>query len=240
VYQREMVLYTRNRSLRCWFTMNLDGTERAKLTDDPGFYEDSVAVSPDGQKIAFSRYNRSSDIFVMDADGANLGNLTTTGRVDEFEADWSPDGQKLAFTSYRFTGFEGMAARAAESHEKGTFTPEALTPESLAREASGSKDSTAGPGGEPQEDVEVSVINVDGTQRRDLTASRAYDAAPAFSPSGNKIVFSKMTFDSMSERSDLVVMRADGTNKRQITDTPKAFEYGADWQPIPEETATLD
>ncbi len=28
-------------------------------------------------------------------------------------------------------------------------------------------------------------------------------------------------------------MRADGTNKRQITDSPRTFEYGADWQPIP-------
>ncbi len=27
-------------------------------------------------------------------------------------------------------------------------------------------------------------------------------------------------------------MRADGTNKRQITDTPRAFEYEADWQPL--------
>lgn len=33
-------------------------------------------------------------------------------------------------------------------------------------------------------------------------------------------------------------MRAGGTNKRQITDSPRTFEYGADWQPIPEETAT--
>ncbi len=45
-----------------------------------------------------------------------------------------------------------------------------------------------------------------------------------------------MTFDGRSEQSELVVMRSDGTNKRQITDTPRAFEFGADWQPAPETT----
>ncbi len=207
------------------FTMKLDGTGLTKLTDDPGFWEDSVAVSPDGGKIAFSRYNRSSEIFVMDADGSDIANVTKTGRVDEFGADWSPDGRKIAFTSYRFSGMEGLAA---EARDGGTSAPDALGPESLAREASEPKDHT----GEPQEDVEVSVMNADGTGRRDLTAGRAYDVLPAFSPSGNRIVFSRMTFDERSEKSELVVMRADGANKRQITDTPRAFEYGADWQPL--------
>jgi TolB protein len=221
------------------FAVKLDGSGLTKLTDDPGFYEESVAVSPNGQKIAFTRYNRSSEIFVMNADGSDPENLTRTGRVDEFGSDWSPDGGTLAFTSYRFSGFEGLAAEAEDS---GTFAPEALGPESLAREASEPKESTAGPEGEPQEDVEVTVINADGTGRRDLTASRAFDASPAFSPNGNKIVFSRMSFgeSEMSGKSDLVVMSADGANKRQITDTPRAFEFEADWQPIPPETAELD
>lgn len=81
-------------------------------------------------------------------------------------------------------------------------------------------------------------MNDDGTGRKDLTAGRAYDVSPAFSPDGRRIVFSKMTFGQRSERSELVVMRANGTNKRQITDTPRAFEYGADWQSLPEITPT--
>ena len=77
------------------------------------------------------------------------------------------------------------------------------------------------------------MINADGTGRKDLTVGRVFDAAPAFSPDGIRIVFAKMTFDERSERSDLFVMRSDGSNKRQITDTLRAFDYGADWQPIP-------
>jgi len=85
----------------------------------------------------------------------------------------------------------------------------------------------------PDEDVEVSVINADGSGRENLTASRAYDILPAFSPSGDEIVFSRVIFDRRSERSALFVMGSDGANKRQITDTPRAFEYEADWQPVP-------
>ena len=206
------------------FKINLDGTGLTKLTNDAMLFKDSVAVSPDGEKIAYSRYNRSSDIFLMNADGSEPTNLTKTGRVDEFEADWSPSADRLAFTSYRFSGMMGVAARAADALEEGASAPDAL-----AREAIGSKESVA----EPTEDVEVSVINADGTGRRDLTAGRAFDVSPAFSPDGTRIVFAKMTFDGRSERSDLFVMRSDGSNKRQITDTPRAFEYGADWQPLP-------
>ena len=99
----------------------------------------------------------------------------------------------------------------------------------MVREASGTKESTAEP--EFEEDVEVSVINADGTGRENLTAGRAYDVLPAFSPSGDQIVFSKVTFDRRSERAKLFVMGSDGANKTQITDTQRGFEYEADWQP---------
>jgi len=68
------------------------------------------------------------------------------------------------------------------------------------------------------------MINADGTGRENLTASRAYDVLPAFSPSGDEIVFSRVTFDRGSESSELVVVGSDGANKTQITDTPRAFE----------------
>ncbi len=104
------------------FTQKIGETTSTKVTDDPGFIEDSVAVSPDGQRIAYSRFSnsRSSDVLVMGADGSDPINLTKTRRVEEFEVDWSPDGEKLAFPSYRFSWSEvGLAARAAEAQEGG-------------------------------------------------------------------------------------------------------------------------
>jgi Tol biopolymer transport system component len=219
------------------FTKKIGVPGSTRLTESPRVFEDSVAVSPDlvDQEIAFTRFSRSSgnsDLFVMDAAGTGARNLTNTGRIDEFGADWSPDGEKITFTSARFSGLEGPASRVADAQadpqEEEAFTPEALVSESLAREAAESKTTTA----EPEESVEVSVINADGTGRENLTASRAYDVLPAFSPSGDEIVFSKVTFSRRSEQSDLFLMDSDGANKRQLTDTPRAFEYEADWQPV--------
>ena len=220
--------YTRNDADIFTKTLGVSGSTR--LTDTPAF-EDSVAVSPDGLEIAFTKFSRSvggSDLYVMDAAGTGSENITNTRRVDEFGADWSPDGQRIAFTSARFSGQDGPAAQAAGSREDGAFTPETLTPESLARGAAGPKETSA----VSEESVEVSVINANGTGRQNLTAGPAYDILPAFSPSGDKIVFSKVTFDRRTERSELWVMGSDGANKTQITDTPRVFEYEADWQPV--------
>jgi len=200
------------------FTKKLDGTGLlTKLTDDAGFYEESLAVSPDGNKIAFSRYTRSSEIWVMDSDGTtDPVNLTKTGRIDEFGPDWSPDGSKIAFTSYR-SNLSGGGGALSQG--------EALAPEALSREAAASQ--------EPEEDLEISVMNSDGTERKNLTDSKAISVLPAYSPNGNRIAFSRVTFsETRGERGDIFVMRADGTGVRQLTDT-RAFEYGADWQPLP-------
>lgn len=217
------------------YVMNADGSGLQRVTSTRA-YESSPSFFPDGETIAFVRYTErnGADVFTMKLDGTGLTRLTDDPGFYEESLAVSPNGQKIAFTSYRFSGMEGLAARAAEAQEGGTFTPEALTPESLAREASGSKESVA----EFEEDAEISVINADGTGREDLTTGPAFKALPAFSPTGNKIVFSKMTFTMRSEESDLVVMRADGTNKRPLTDTARSFEYDADWQALPREMAT--
>ena len=151
--------YTRNDADIFTKTLGTSGTTR--LTDNPGF-EDSVAVSSDGSRIAFTKFSRSAgsaDVYVMNATGGRADNITNTRRIDEFGVDWSPDllpeDQRIAFTSVRFTGQDGPRARAAGSQEDGAFMPEALTPESLARGASETKETTA----MPEEDVQVSVIN---------------------------------------------------------------------------------
>lgn len=228
------VRYTERTNATDVFTKKIGEAGSARLTETPGSYEESVAVSPDGRRVAYTAYSRTADLFVMDADGSDLENLTKTRRVDEVGADWSPDGRKLAFSSYRFSGM-GLAAGARDG---GAFSPGALVPESLARATSGP--AGGGTQGEPQEDLEVSVVNADGTGRRDLTAGPAFDALPAFSPDGGKIVFSRITFGDGRQQSELVVMGADGAGKRRITDTPRTFEYDADWQPLAPQPAELD
>ena len=74
--------------------MNSDGTQRSNLTDSSA-YEGSPAFSPNGKRIAFSKYSfsrtegESAEIFVMRADGTREKKLTDT-RAYEWGPNWQP------------------------------------------------------------------------------------------------------------------------------------------------------
>ena len=83
------------------FAANRDGSGAHNLTNAPGYDDDSPVWSPDGTKIAFTRYfGGAGEIFVMNADGSGQTNLTNDPANDGDPA-WSPDGAKIAFTTNR-------------------------------------------------------------------------------------------------------------------------------------------
>ena len=179
------------------FAVDVDSPQVAtNLTNTLGTDEVSPVYSPDGSKIAFTRYGATNaEILVMNsADGSDKQNLTQTRGADEYGPDWSPDGSKIVFTTYSFSFGEGEG------------------------------------------DGEIAVMNsADGTQRQNLTDSAADENSPAFSPDGQRIVFSKFSYSrTRGERSDIFVMRADGTTRAtKLTDT-RAFEWGPNWQALPQ------
>lgn len=62
---------------------------------------EAVAVSPDGQSLAFdSDRSGNMDIYRMRIDGSGLQQLTRNA-ADEFRPLWSPDGKQLTFVSFR-------------------------------------------------------------------------------------------------------------------------------------------
>ena len=83
------------------FVANADGSGARNLTNATSYDDDGAAWSPNGTKIAFTRYvGAAGEIYVMNADGSGLVNLTNDPSNDA-EPTWSPDGTKIAFSTNR-------------------------------------------------------------------------------------------------------------------------------------------
>lgn len=85
------------------FSIRTDGTQRRTLTP---FRDDDVvdfgpAVSPDGRRIAFARFNAggiTAQVYVMRSDGSGA-HAVTAPALEAFAPGWSPDGRHITFST---------------------------------------------------------------------------------------------------------------------------------------------
>jgi TolB protein len=86
------------------FVLKQDGTAEPKKLAIPVSYRcnNDKAISPDGQKLAFSANvppNKGSQVFLADADGNNVKLMVSDS--PSFFHGWSPDNKTLAFVAQR-------------------------------------------------------------------------------------------------------------------------------------------
>lgn len=74
--------------------------------------------------------------------------------------------------------------------------------------------------------TELYVMDADGKNQTKLTDNGAAERDPAWSPNGDKILFSS----DRDDNHELYVMTADGTNTTRLTDLP-TFAIEAEWSP---------
>ncbi|MFL5617325.1 MAG: protein kinase domain-containing protein [Gemmatimonadaceae bacterium] len=91
--------YVSNGDIYVW---SLRTGERTRLTQNPKQYKAGLAVSPDGEQLAFTRIDpdRLEQIFVMAVDGTDVRRVSR-GNYYDFLPRWSPDGTRIGFTSSR-------------------------------------------------------------------------------------------------------------------------------------------
>jgi Tol biopolymer transport system component len=214
------------------FTMKPSGARDTNVTKN-ALNEGSPAWSPDGTQITFVR---SGDIYVINANGTNERRLTEDPEID-FDPAWSPDGSKILFSrtcdaAFPCFGRDLWVMNANGNDERRFFTdPDAedCTKYQPDWSPDGTKVVFAHACLTDASKNGIYVVNADGSgQKRLTTFDEPQPIGPVWSPNGRKVAFTR----DVDGVSDLHVMRADGTNITNITNTPLADELFPSWQPV--------
>jgi len=167
------------------------GAHPQRLTDNPG-YDAEGTLSPDGQTIVFTSLRDGDlDIYTMRTDGTNVRRLTHTLGYDGGPF-FSPDGKQIVYRAYH-------PATAQDSADYRTLIGQHLV--------------------RPLQ-MDLWVMNADGTGQRQVTHLPGASFAPYFTPDGTRIIFASNYQNPRSRNFDLYLVNADGTGLEQITTDP--------------------
>jgi TolB protein len=174
------------------FTARPDGSDLKQLTNAHGYNAEST-ITRDGKHIVFtSTRNGDLDIYTMNADGSNVKQLTHELGYDGGPF-WSYDGKKIVYRA---------------QHPK--------TPEEIADYKDLLSKGLIRPG-----NLEIWVMNADGTSKHQVTRNGAANFGPYWHPDGKRIIFASNVADPKNGRDfDLYIINEDGTGVERITYAP--------------------
>ncbi len=199
------------------YVMDSDGSNRTRLTTDPG--DDlSPAWLPDGKYIVWAS-NRSGDyeIWRMNTDGTDKTNITNNPDMFELAPDCFPDGSKIAYAASvipdTHSTYEIYVMNADGSNQT-QLTNNSVVEAYPAVSPDGTKIAFQSARHDPGGNISMSdiyVMNSDGSNVVRLTTNRSWH--PTWSPDGTKIAF----VSRRGGNEEIYVMNADGTNQTQLT-----------------------
>lgn len=143
------------------YSVRLDGQQLQRLTSSPG-YDAEATISPDGKTIVWTSVKDGDlDLYTMNLDGSNVRRLTDDVGYDG-GAFFSPDSKRIVY----------RAAHPTDPSEVAKYK------ELLAQRLI-----------EPGQ-LEIFVINADGSGKKQVTTTGASNFSPYFHPDGKRIIFS--------------------------------------------------
>ena len=174
------------------YTAKPDGSDLRRLTNSPG-YNAEATISRNGKKIVFtSMRNGDLDVYSMNADGSDVRQLTHELGYDG-GAWFSDDGKQIVYRS-----------------------EQPKTPEAIADYKDLLSRGLIRPG-----NLEIWVMDADGSHKRQVTHNGAANFAPYFLPDGKRIIFaSNMGNQKDPSGFDLYIINEDGTGLDQVTTHP--------------------
>ncbi|NOT22547.1 MAG: hypothetical protein HOP22_07455 [Nitrospiraceae bacterium] len=143
------------------YAVGIDGQEMQRLTSTPG-YDAEATLSPDGKTIVWTSVKDGDlDLYAMNSDGSKPRRLTSMPGYDG-GAFFSPDSTRIVY----------RAAHPTDQAEIDKY--QALLKQGLV---------------EPGQ-LEIFVMNADGSGQRPVTSNGASNFSPFYFPDGKRIVFS--------------------------------------------------
>lgn len=143
------------------YAVRIDGQEMQRLTVTPG-YDAEATVSPDGKTIVWTSVKDGDlDIYAMNLDGTKPRRLTEEVGYDG-GAFFSPDSKRIVYRASHPTD------PAEVSRYKELLGQRLVEPGQL----------------------ELFVMNADGSGKRQVTSNGASNFSPFFHPDGKRIIFS--------------------------------------------------
>jgi Tol biopolymer transport system component len=211
------------------WVMNSDGSGKTQLTFG-NVVDESGSFSPDGTKIAFSRYGLrdidGSDLMMMNADGTSIQQLTSTG-LCRLTPKWSHNGQKLAFY------YGGAGTNTNEIHIMNTDGTNEVTVVSSTypyMEPSWSPDDAKLV--YPQSDGIWLVSTSPPYEKTHLFTTSIPTFNPVFSPDGEYILYSQGEIGTPQNPiyQNLCLIDDNGNFIAQLTNN-SMIDYPFDWSP---------
>ena len=198
------------------FTVNRDGDELTRLTDNCPIAEEQAAWSPSGRHVVFSR---SGELWSMRSDGTDLAKLTCTpaSRQDPgaYQPTWSPDGRLIAFDLY--DDVDVMTPAGGDVHKVATGSSPSFSPD-------GTQLAYTGPPFSSAQGIHILTL----ASGADTRLTSGYDGLPAWSPDGETIAFAHAI--DPTRNWVLQTIGADGRGPRTIVErlNPTSIDWASD------------
>ncbi len=195
------------------WSMNLDGSELTRLTDNPG-RDMYPTISPDGKKIAYSAdIGGFWQIVIMNWDGSNKKQITT-GPYNHGYPSWSFDGRYIFIELFIDENWEIFVMDSSGSNlRRLTNNPGIYDWHPAAHPFEYKILYEAGFSG----NEEIWQIDINGENNKKISVSGRNYRVPKYSIDGKKIAF--MSLDN-NNREQIFVMDVNGENIIQLTDSP--------------------
>jgi TolB protein len=174
------------------YTADPDGSDLRKIGSTP-HYDAEATISPDGSRIVFtSTRDGDLEIYTMNADGSDIRRLTNEPGYDG-GAFFSPDGRSIVYRAHHPATAEELADYRR------------LLGQNLIRPSQ----------------LDIYVMDVDGSKRVRVTDNGAANFAPYMHPDGRRIIFSSNMDDPEGRNFELYMIGIDGTGLERITNSPE-------------------